>query len=53
MLIAGEQGGATGRLVFIGFVLAFVHKFLTLAADVLRETIVVTLERTLQPRGGD
>lgn len=44
VLIAGDQGGATGRLVFIGFVLAFIYKYLTLAADVLRETIVISLK---------
>ena len=44
MLISGDQGGATGRLVFIGFILAFIYKYLTLAADVLRETIVFSLK---------
>ncbi len=44
VLISGEQGGATGRMVFIGFILAFVYKYLTLAADVLRETIVFPLK---------
>jgi uncharacterized oligopeptide transporter (OPT) family protein len=44
VLISGEQGGATGRLVFIGFILAFIYKYLTLAADVLRETIVFSLK---------
>ena len=44
VLIAGDQGGATGRLVFIGFILAFIYKYLTLAADVLRETIVFPLK---------
>lgn len=43
VLISGAQGGATGRLVFIGFILAFIFKYLTLAADVLRETIVIPL----------
>ncbi len=43
VLISGDQGGATGRLVFIGFILAFIYKYLTLAADILRETIVVPL----------
>ena len=44
VLISGEQGGATGRMVFIGFILAFIYKYLTLAADVLRETIVFPLK---------
>src|SRR6478609_2686353 len=29
VLISGDQGGATGRLVFIGFFLAFFHKLVT------------------------
>ena len=28
VLIAGEKGGATARMVFIGFGIAFLHKFL-------------------------
>lgn len=44
VLISGDQGGATGRLVFIGFILAFIYKYLTLAADVLRETMVFPLK---------
>src|SRR5262245_8205825 len=31
VLIAGEKGGASARMVFIGFGIAFVHKFLTAA----------------------
>jgi uncharacterized oligopeptide transporter (OPT) family protein len=31
VLIAGEKGGATARMVFIGFGIAFVHKFLSAA----------------------
>ena len=31
VLIAGEKGGATARMVFIGFGIAVVHKFLTAA----------------------
>lgn len=31
VLIAGEKGGATARMVFIGFGLAVVHKFLAMA----------------------
>src|SRR5688572_4968849 len=31
VLIAGEKGGATARMVFIGFGIAFVHKFLSTA----------------------
>ena len=32
VLIAGEKGGATAKMVFIGFGVAFIHKFLTAAA---------------------
>jgi putative OPT family oligopeptide transporter len=31
VLIAGEKGGATAKMVFVGFGIAFVHKFLTAA----------------------
>src|SRR5437588_12616450 len=29
VLVAGEKGGATARMVFIGFGIAVLHKFLT------------------------
>ena len=32
VLVAGEKGGMTAKMVFIGFGLAFAHKFLTQAA---------------------
>src|SRR5262245_57414463 len=31
VLVAGEKGGATARMVFLGFGIAFLHKFLTRA----------------------
>jgi len=31
VLIAGEKGGTTARMVFIGFGIALVHKFFTAA----------------------
>src|SRR6476619_788280 len=31
VLIAGDKGGATAKMVFVGFGIAFVHKFLTQA----------------------
>jgi uncharacterized oligopeptide transporter (OPT) family protein len=31
VLVAGEKGGATAKMVFLGFGIAFVHKFLTQA----------------------
>src|SRR5206468_3611693 len=41
VLISGEKGGTTGATVFVGFGIAFVHKFATLAFNVLKETIQV------------
>jgi putative OPT family oligopeptide transporter len=41
VLISGEKGGTTGATVFIGFGIAFVHKFLTIGLNLLRETIVL------------
>ena len=32
VLLAGEKGGATAKMVFVGFGIALVHKFLTAAA---------------------
>ena len=32
VLVAGEKGGATAKMVFVGFGIALVHKFLTAAA---------------------
>lgn len=29
VLVAGEKGGATAKMVFVGFGIAFIHKFLT------------------------
>jgi putative OPT family oligopeptide transporter len=43
VLISGEQGGTSGRLVFIGFGIAFVHKFITVGMTALRETLNVPL----------
>ncbi|HTQ37733.1 MAG TPA: oligopeptide transporter, OPT family [Pirellulales bacterium] len=44
VLISGDQGGSSGRLVFVGFFLAFVQKFLTEGMGVLRETVSVSLK---------
>ncbi len=43
VLISGEKGGTTGATVFIGFGVAFVHKFLTIGMNVLRETVEVPI----------
>jgi putative OPT family oligopeptide transporter len=44
VLISGEKGGTTGATVFIGFGIAFVHKFLTIGMNVLKETISVPIK---------
>jgi putative OPT family oligopeptide transporter len=41
VLISGEKGGTTGATVFVGFGIAFVHKFLTIGTNLLKETIQV------------
>ena len=38
VLIAGEKGGATAKMVFVGFGIALVYKFLTQAAKLWAET---------------
>ncbi|HZT82342.1 MAG TPA: oligopeptide transporter, OPT family, partial [Gemmataceae bacterium] len=44
VLISGEKGGTTGATVFIGFGIAFVHKFLQLGLNVIKETVTVPLQ---------
>ncbi len=41
VLISGDKGGTTGKTVFIGFGIAFLHKFLTLAFGLMKETVAV------------
>jgi putative OPT family oligopeptide transporter len=41
VLISGEKGGATGKTVFIGFGIAFLHKFITEGMALLKETVSV------------
>src|SRR5262249_54544677 len=38
VLIAGEKGGTTARMVFIGFGIALIHKFLTAAGKLWSDT---------------
>jgi putative OPT family oligopeptide transporter len=38
VLVAGEKGGATARMVFIGFGIALLHKFLTAASRLWSDT---------------
>ena len=44
VLISGEKGGTTGKTVFIGFAVAFLHKFLTEGMNVLTGTLKVPLK---------
>lgn len=41
VLISAEKGGTAGATVFIGFGIAFVHKFFTLGLQLLQETIAI------------
>lgn len=43
VLISGEKGGTTGSTVFVGFGVAFVHKFITIGLNALRETVAVPI----------
>jgi putative OPT family oligopeptide transporter len=43
VLISGEKGGTTGATVFIGFGIAFIHKFVTIGLNALKETIAVPI----------
>lgn len=46
VLIAGEKGGATAKMVFVGFGVALVHKFLTQAMYLWAATPAVKLYAT-------
>jgi putative OPT family oligopeptide transporter len=46
VLVAGERGGATAKMVFIGFGIALVHKFLTAATNLWAATPSVKLYAT-------
>lgn len=43
VLISGDKGGTTGLTVFFGFGVAFIHKFLTLGFNLLKETVAVPI----------
>ncbi|HVL14604.1 MAG TPA: OPT/YSL family transporter [Gemmata sp.] len=45
VLLAGEKGGATAKMVFVGFGVAFVHKFLTAAGKLWAGEPAVGLSR--------
>ncbi len=38
VLVAGEKGGATARMVFVGFGIALIHKFLTAGSKLWADT---------------
>src|SRR5438874_10378540 len=39
VLISGERGGTTGKTVFIGFGIAFLHKFITEGMSLMMSTV--------------
>jgi putative OPT family oligopeptide transporter len=41
VLISAEKGGTTGATVFVGFGIAFVHKFATVGLQLLTETVAI------------
>jgi len=43
VLISGEQGGTTGKTVFVGFGVAFLHKFATEGMNLLTSTLKAPL----------
>src|SRR5207249_11667443 len=43
VLISGEKGGTAGATVFVGFGIAFVHKFITIGLNAVRETVSVPI----------
>lgn len=43
VLIASEKGGSSGVIVFIGFFVAFIHKFLTVGLKILTETVNIPI----------
>jgi putative OPT family oligopeptide transporter len=47
VLVAGEKGGATARMVFIGFGIAAVHKFLTMACKLWADEPTERLYKTV------
>lgn len=43
VLISGEQGGTTGKTVFVGFAVAFLHKFATEGMNLLTSSLKAPL----------
>ena len=50
VLIAGEKGGATGRMVLIGFALGFVYQFCVKALVLFREEMAQPLYETARAK---
>src|SRR5947207_14167258 len=48
VLVAGEKGGSTAKMVFVGFGIAFVHKFLTIGTKLWAEVPSINLYTTAQ-----
>src|SRR5262249_24011951 len=44
VLISAEKGGTTGKTVFVGFILAFVHKLATVGLKVFKETVEIPIK---------
>ncbi len=44
VLISGEKAGTTGKTVFIGFGIAFLHKFITEGMGLLMETVKIPFQ---------
>ncbi|WP_439621277.1 OPT family oligopeptide transporter [Gemmata sp.] len=51
VLVAGEKGGATAKMVFVGFGIALVHKFLTAATKLWAAEPATNLYRTDEATG--
>ena len=45
VLISGEKGGTSGKTVFFGFGIAFLHKFVTEGMNLLKTTVVLPLKQ--------
>ncbi len=45
VLISGEKGGTSGKTVFFGFGIAFIHKFVTEGMNLLKTTVALPLKK--------
>ena len=45
VLISGEKGGTSGKTVFFGFGIAFLHKFVTEGMNLLKTTVALPLKK--------